>query len=131
MLLGIFLVSGVLLKGHQSEATDYSSSTRWWRYLFLVEVLYVSSNNISTDFLIIMSTNYSMVEVVEMVEVLSLLLWVCLSYNFNSVIIILLIDWQTKGKGRSFLSTRIILSPYLTTMCFYNTLGNIQPQSCT
>ena len=27
VLLGIFLVSAVLLKGHQPEATDYSSST--------------------------------------------------------------------------------------------------------
>ena len=27
MLLGIFLVCGILLKGHQSEATDYSSFT--------------------------------------------------------------------------------------------------------
>ncbi|HZC47542.1 MAG TPA: hypothetical protein VE244_00640 [Nitrososphaeraceae archaeon] len=27
VLLGIFLVGGVLMKGHQSEATDYTNST--------------------------------------------------------------------------------------------------------
>jgi hypothetical protein len=27
VLLGIFLVGGILMKGHQSEATDYTNST--------------------------------------------------------------------------------------------------------
>jgi hypothetical protein len=27
VLLGIFLISGILMKGHQSEATDYTNST--------------------------------------------------------------------------------------------------------
>ena len=36
----------------------------------MVEVLCASNNNTSTDFLLVLSTNYSMVEVVEMVEIL-------------------------------------------------------------
>jgi hypothetical protein len=27
VLLGIFLISGILMKGHQTEATDYTNST--------------------------------------------------------------------------------------------------------
>ena len=27
VLIGMFLVSGILMKGHQSEATDYTNST--------------------------------------------------------------------------------------------------------
>jgi hypothetical protein len=40
----------------------------------VVEVLYAPNDNISTDFMIL-STNYNMVEVVEMVELLFLPLW--------------------------------------------------------
>jgi hypothetical protein len=39
----------------------------------VVEVLYAVHDNTSTDFLMILSTNYDTVEVVEMVEVLSVL----------------------------------------------------------
>jgi hypothetical protein len=36
-----------------------------------VEVLYMTYNNISTDFILVLSTNLLMVEVVEIVEVFS------------------------------------------------------------
>jgi len=40
-----------------------------------VEVLYASNNDTSTDFKLILSTKYSLVEVVEVVEVSYLFLW--------------------------------------------------------
>ncbi len=40
-----------------------------------MEVLYASNNDTSTDFKLILSTKYSLVEVVEVVEVSYLFLW--------------------------------------------------------
>ena len=37
----------------------------------MVEVLYASNNNTSTNFVLILSTKYNMVEVVEIVEISS------------------------------------------------------------
>jgi hypothetical protein len=54
----------------QGISTDRASRLNWWRYLIKVEVLYTPNNNTSTGFMLILSTNYSIVEVLEIVEVL-------------------------------------------------------------
>ena len=57
-----------------STCTSRINRQDWWRLLSVMEVLYTSNNNTSTDFMLILSTNLLLVEVVEIVEVLAIIL---------------------------------------------------------
>jgi len=72
----------------QGISTSKVGRLKRWRYLLIVEVLYASNKNTSTSFMLILSTKYSIVEVVEIVEV---------SYLFFVVMLYFMIMKYTKS----------------------------------